>query len=63
MFFFCGIGQINVEDSHKQKDQILSKIRILEFTVKGVFIDSIPNKSFTNRTLKGIEQTYAWDEI
>jgi hypothetical protein len=33
------------------------------YTVRGNIIDSIPNKSYTIKTSKGVEQTYSLDEI
>ena len=33
------------------------------WTVRGNIIDSIPNKSYTIKTLKGVEQSYSLDEI
>lgn len=33
------------------------------YTVRGTIIDSIPNKSYTIKTPKGVEQSYSFDEI
>jgi hypothetical protein len=50
-------------NAYSQK-KVITEIKLKNgYTVRGNIIDSIPNKSYTIKTLKGIEQSYSLDEI
>jgi hypothetical protein len=50
-------------NAYSQKT-IITEIKLKNgWTVRGNIIDSIPNKSYTIKTLKGVEQSYSLDEI
>jgi hypothetical protein len=50
-------------DAYSQKTKITGIKLKNGYTVIGNIIDSIPNKSYTIKTLKGVEMSYSMDEI